>query len=317
MSQLRDSFENNLYLALQSCGFRVYLGDRDQEVVAADQLLSEHLGIAFSTELSTDQQVGFRVIAGDPEDLMGGEAPQNTLVTFFKTDSLGSMVVKIKKAMSDLVPELKVSIPDTVQDIQNMPTVDPKSVEKNKEKRKDQLLDQMLELPEGSPERKKIHQHLKALGALLSVQVAGPGLYRLSFDVELLGTSSTQFVDLLKQATAVNLTKVGELLPTLSVGDCVELSSNLDLVDTVYFSSGFQCGYLTPVDAVDMGRYKIAVRKGVRAVVNSIHGAKVHLIELSDVGTISAYDPIKAREITNQVQVHSCMVDLQNLRKVD
>lgn len=100
------------------------------------------------------------------------------------------------------------------------------------------------------------------------------------------------------------------------VGEQVMIMSDVDFVDTVYFDAGFHCGMATLPDAVELGQYKISIKKGSSAVINSVSGSKISLIELSDIGTISAYDPIKGKEISNQVQIHSCTLDLQNLKRI-
>jgi hypothetical protein len=103
------------------------------------------------------------------------------------------------------------------------------------------------------------------------------------------------------------------------IGEQVELQNDVELIDTVYFeheSKGFYCGQNIPTEAVDIGQYKITLKKGFVATINSISGSNINLIDLSGYGVISAYDSIKGKELSNQVIVASCSVDFKNLKRV-
>lgn len=109
-----------------------------------------------------------------------------------------------------------------------------------------------------------------------------------------------------------------EVPPIFKVGEIVQLQKIAEIVDTVYFVDKFFCGksHKEAQESVDMGEYKISIPEGTKAVINSINGTSISLIELSNLGKISAFDPLKGKEIANQVQVYSCTVDLGNLRKL-
>lgn len=101
------------------------------------------------------------------------------------------------------------------------------------------------------------------------------------------------------------------------VGEHIQVTCDVDVVDTVYFEDGLHCGARTSDNAVDIGQYKISIKKGFKATINSVQGSKIGLIELSELGTISAFDPIRDRELVSSVVVHSCTVDLLNIKRRD
>lgn len=104
-------------------------------------------------------------------------------------------------------------------------------------------------------------------------------------------------------------------IPKVVVGQQVTITKDIHLVDTIYYDNQFHCGG-GPNDAVDIGSYKITVKQGTQAVVNSISGNQVQLIDLSDVGAAVAFDPIKGRNISTPVVVHRIMSDMDSIDKV-
>lgn len=124
-------------------------------------------------------------------------------------------------------------------------------------------------------------------------------MYRVSFDPSSLQILSNQL----------------QLVP--KVGDLVEITKDIELIETVYFEDGLHCGQNISSDAVELGQYKISIKKGSLARINSLSGSRVSLVDISNFGVISAYDSIKGKEIANDVLIHSCMVDLLSVSKVD
>lgn len=100
------------------------------------------------------------------------------------------------------------------------------------------------------------------------------------------------------------------------VGQQVQIIKDTEFVDTVFFQNGFHCGSSNQTEAVDIGQYKISLKQGIVGTINSVHGSQINLIDISDVGIISAYDSIKGRNITNQVQVYSCTLDFSSLQRI-
>lgn len=315
MPKLVDSFNENLYKALVQCGFNVSLGTEVAEVTDAELKISEHKALRLSDEDSdpSSSSVSFLAMLGDPTEIDGGGELETTPLVFSKKEDLTSMVIKIKKAMATLMPVESV-VPETSQEV-------PEMTKKDLEKKRDNLLDKLNKLPEGDPRRDQVKEQLNSLKA---------GLHRISFDIEVpekSGLSLEQYVEALQQLhlqlsgkvshTAIQVSHVRDPLPKVAVGDQVKIANDVDVIDTVYFAEGFHSGYHIPEGAVDLGQYQISVKKGTTAVVNSILGSHINLIEVSSLGVISAYDHIKRREISNQVQVHSCTVNLQDLKRVD
>lgn len=106
-----------------------------------------------------------------------------------------------------------------------------------------------------------------------------------------------------------------EAPPIFRVGEVISLNKQVEVISTVYFSDHFFSGY-TDKEAADVGQYRISIPEGTQAVINSISGSHVNIIELSHLGKISAFDSIKGRELANEVKVCSCDVDLEVVRKV-
>lgn len=320
MPKLKDQFNQDLYEAFVQCGFSVGIGTEVPEVVDAELPIASHEAVWVSGEDTTDKGCTFRMMYGDPSDAEGGENLAGTLIFFNTTDDVEAMKKKIKYHLNQLVPDvdltekpLSENAPETVQEV---PTINKKDLVQ----KRDRLLDKLNTLPEGDPKREQVKEQLKSLRA---------GLHRVSFDIEVpVGSniSLQQYLEAVQKLhiqlsgslsyTSIGVNHVRDPLPKVSVGERVLIASNVDLVDSVYFSDGFHCGYHIPEEAVDLGKYKIAVKQGSYATVNSINGSSINLIEVSELGIISAYDHIKGKEISNQVQVHSCTVDLQNLKKV-
>lgn len=315
MPKLKDEFERNLYSALEQLGFTVSVAKESLEVTDADLEITEGKAIRLSglDDQPSSDEVKFVAMIGDPKDPNGGDDLKHTNLVFSKADTSAAMVVKIRKVMEELAPGVAPSVPEAPQDV-------PSMNDKELAKKRDSLLDKLNALPEGDPKREQVKEQLKSLKA---------GLHRVSFDIEVPAGSQVslqQYIEALQQvhiqlagsltSTPIGVNHVRDPLPQVTVGERVLIATNIDLVDSVYFSEGFHCGYHIPEEAVDLGKYKIAVKQGAYATVNSISGSKINLIEVSELGVISAYDPIKGKEISNQVQVHSCTVDLQNLKKV-
>lgn len=319
MPKLKDQFEQDLYQAFDQCGFDVHIATEVSEVEGAELKLGKNKALRFVGEddQPSSSEVVFLAMVGDPYQSEGGKDLKSTSLVIDRADSKSIMVTKILLVVQKLVPETvgikDNTAPETVRDV---PTIDKKELEK----KRDTLLDKLNSLPEGDPKREQVKEQLKSLKA---------GLHRVSFDIEVPEDSVLsveQYIEVLKQAhiqlsgslvqSNIEINHTRDLLAQLHVGERVLIASNIDLVDTVYFSDGFHCGYHIPVEAVDLGKYKIVVKQGTYATVNSVRGSKVDLIEVSELGVISAYDHIKDREISNQVQVHSCTIDLQHLKKV-
>lgn len=313
MPKLKNEFEQNLYSAFQQCGFDVHLGrheDSREEVTYADARVLGDKAVAFGPLTEDQATVSFGGLAGnaDTKEVLVDRREEPVLVVG-RADSLSAMILKIRKAMADLIPELQVSVPENTRDIGDIPTTSPKIDERNKIKQKDDILEQIFALSKDAPEeeRQRLYQRLRMLGSLLLK----------------CGGTEAEWESEREDWYKVGLHEVFGSYPQykqpnieVAVGDRVLIATDLDLVDTVYFAEGFHCGASLCTDAVDLGKYKIAVKKGVFATVNSVQGSTVHLIELSDLGVISAFDPIKHREISNSVQVHSCSTSISNLQKV-
>lgn len=92
------------------------------------------------------------------------------------------------------------------------------------------------------------------------------------------------------------------------VGEKVVLSRDVDLVDNVYYKDNFYSGI--DCEGVDMGAHRITLLKGTTAVINAVLGSKVQIIELSNMGRISAYDSIKDKNLSNDIIVSRAEIDL-------
>lgn len=161
----KDPFEQNLYKVLSAMGFEVDLAG-DGTVSMGGQILHDGKALRFTIDLLPDDPEGKQGIMVTlmlgSEDSIDADILEAANIVFKKEDTQQVMVQKFLKAMDQIEPKSPDVSPRVPETIEEVPTMDPVTLRK----KRDEILDKMLQLPEGSPERKKLEDKLKALGKL-------------------------------------------------------------------------------------------------------------------------------------------------------
>jgi len=154
MAKLKDDpYEKKLYRAFRQAGFHVFIAE-DGGVSDAEKVMGDGKVWRAAADEPTPEGDVFHFILGDRDEI-DAELLKVEIVNILRTDSEGEILKKFKGAVEGTMDA--VTAPEATQQVK---TMDPRE----QDKRRDKMLDEMLKFPEGSPERARAEEKLRAFG---------------------------------------------------------------------------------------------------------------------------------------------------------